>query len=113
MPGMERAFGRQRVDGRLAPVALAVVVSGAEDFLSRSIVMRLLASRLSYSMGLILEAKGVPSPAPFGLGSYFLLMLSGIDPNPFFLHAEISLEVSWEICLLRRDDPSSYDDDKY
>lgn len=35
-------------------------------------------------MGLILAAKGVPSLFPFGLGPYFLLMLSGIDPKSFF-----------------------------
>lgn len=47
-------------------------------------------------MGLILEAKGVPSYAPFGLCSYFV-DASGIDPKPL-LHAGISLEVSWEFC---------------
>lgn len=43
------------VDRRLV---LASVVSGAEDLLSRLIGMRLLSASWSYSMGLILEARG-------------------------------------------------------
>lgn len=44
--GIGLVLGRRLVDGRLTPVALAVVVSGAEDILSRSIGMRLLGIRV-------------------------------------------------------------------
>lgn len=52
--------GERTAGGR---VGVAGVASGAEDYLSRLIGMRLLVFGPSYSMGLILEARGVCIPS--------------------------------------------------
>lgn len=82
---------------------LAGVVSGAEDLLSRLIGMRLPGAQPGYSMGLILEARGV-----------LLFVVDVLMAIPsFYTLGFVGSLFLWGSCCRAETRPSSHDEDIY